>query len=210
MIFGVCKTCHFSFHFHTYCHIRLPRRQRIFDPNFTKQRTFPTFPWDKQAMKMDSTPTGFFKLEELQTLQSFEGQILVDTNYYLWLNQSGDEAGKPYRFLYALELIFDTGEALLLCSSEDSENLLVINAATLLNIAESLRDLNGAISIQRITAGSLPLWAPAINQVLEGIRLSRGEGGLFLNDALLLDLGELRVLVALSEREGLVLSIYGN
>jgi hypothetical protein len=159
---------------------------------------------------MDSTPPQFFKLEELQTLQSFEGQILVDANYYLWLNQNGDEAGIPYRFLYTLELVFDSGEALLLSSGDDSESIQVIDATALLKTAETLRDLNGAISIQRITAGSLPLWLPAVDKVLEGIRLSRGEDDLFLNDALLLDFGEYRVLVALHEREGLVLNIYGN
>jgi hypothetical protein len=157
---------------------------------------------------MEPTPPGFFTLEELQNLKSFEGLQLADVNYYLWLNQNGDEAGNPYRFLYALELVFDAGEALLLTSGEDSEAIRIIDAATLLDTAKMLHELNGAISIQRINAGAQPLWQPAETAVLTGIRLSPNDEGLYHSDALVLDFGNHRVLVALSEKEGLVLGKY--
>lgn len=154
------------------------------------------------AQPDDYTPPDCFRLEELETFQSFEGQLLADVNYYLWLNQADDDA-IPYRFLYTLELVFDSNDSLLLSSGEDSEAIRVIAAETLLETARQLQRLHGKISIQRLSAGAQPLWQPAIGKTLEGIRLSRNEAGLYLNDALLLDFGKRRILVQLSEKEGL-------
>ena len=154
------------------------------------------------AQPDDHTPPDCFRLEELETFQSFEGQLLADVNYYLWLNQTDDDA-IPYRFLYTLELVFDSNDSLLLSSGEDSEAIRVIAAETLLETARQLQQLHGKISIQRLSAGAQPLWQPAIGKTLEGIRLSRNEAGFYLNDALLLDFGKRRILVQLSEKEGL-------
>ena len=154
------------------------------------------------AQPDDYTPPECFGLEELETFQSFESQLLADVNYYLWLNQA-DDGAIPYRFLYTLELVFDSNDSLLLSSGEDSEAIRVITAETLLETARQLQRLHGKISIQRISAGAQPLWQPAIGKILEGIRLSRNDAGLYLNDALLLDFGKRRILVQLSEKEGL-------
>jgi len=158
------------------------------------------------AQPDDYTPPECFGLEELETFQSFESQLLADVNYYLWLNQA-DDGAIPYRFLYTLELVFDSNDSLLLSSGEDSEAIRVITAETLLETARQLQRLHGKISIQRISAGAQPLWQPAIGKILEGIRLSRNDAGLYLNDALLLDFGKRRILVQLSEKEGLEIAM---
>lgn len=152
----------------------------------------------------DYTPPDCFRLEELEIFQSFESQLLADVNYCLWLNQA-DNGEIPYRFLYTLELVFDSNDSLLLSSGEDSEAIRVISAETLLETARQLQRLHGKISIQRVSAGAQPLWQSAIGKTLEGIRLSRNEAGLYLNDALLLDFGTRRIMVRLSEKEGLEL-----
>ncbi len=160
-----------------------------------------------QHQESDPTPPGCFRLEELQILQSFENQLLVDINYYIWLNQSG-ETNTPQRFLYTLELIFENAGALLLSSGEDSEAIRLIEAEELLETATRLQQLHGKSIIQRVSAVAQPTWRDSVGQVLRDIRLSKNEAGLFLNDALLLDFGDKRILVRLSEREGLLAGGY--
>lgn len=175
---------------------------------FFRRKILPYF-CRMESNQQDPTPPECFNLNELQTFQSFEGQILQDVYYYMWLNRQPE--GEPsYRFIYYLELLFDSNESLLLTSGEDSDAIHVGQTDALLETAERLRALHGIISIQRVHAGNFPLWQSALVHPLEAIRLSRHESGLYLNDALLLDFGRQRVLVQLSQREGLELSIYGN
>lgn len=153
-------------------------------------------------------PPDCFRLEELQLFQSFEGQILIDVNYYLWLNNT--EPGiPPLRFLYGLELVFDRDGALLLSSGEDSTAIRSITAEALLKTAQTLQTLHNQVAIQRVHAGAFPLWEPAVGQSLQAIRLSRGASGFYLNDALVLDFGEKQILLQLSQKEGLELGPFG-
>ncbi|MBK8429013.1 MAG: hypothetical protein IPL27_25035 [Lewinellaceae bacterium] len=156
----------------------------------------------------DPTPPDCFRMEELEIFQSFENQTLVDVNYYLWLNQAETEDGIPLRFLYALELLFESNESLMLSSGEDSAAIRLIHAESLVNTARQLQELHGKVLIQRVSAVAQPLWEGVAWKVLEAIHLSRNEAGLYHNDAVLLDFGSKRILVRLSEREGLELEPY--
>lgn len=152
-------------------------------------------------------PPDCFSLEEIQLLQSFEQQSLDNVQYYIWHNQA--EAGTmPHRFLYALELIFDSGEPLLLSSGDDSEAIRMLTAENLVETAGRLQRLHGKPVIQRFSAGVQPMWRDVTGKTLQHIRLSRNEAGLYLNDAVLLDFGDHRMLVRLSEREGLLAGAY--
>lgn len=163
---------------------------------------------EKRSHTDDQTPPDCFRMEELELFQSFENQTLVDVNYYLWLNQAESEESLPLRFLYALELIFESNETLILSSGEDSEAIRIIDAASLVTTAKQLQELHGKVLIQRLSAVAQPLWETAVWKVLEGIHLSRTEAGLYYNDSLLLDFGSKRILVQLSPKEGLELAPY--
>lgn len=155
----------------------------------------------------DPTPPNCFRLEELKAFQTFEQQSLVDVNYYLWLNRV--ETGEaPLRFLYVLELIFEQPEALLLSSGEDSAAIGIITPEALVKTAGQLQTLHGRVSVQRVSAGAFPLWQPVIGHPLAGIRLSKTEQGLYLNDALLLDFGIRKVVVQLGMKDGLEIGEY--
>lgn len=160
---------------------------------------------EKHTHTDDPTPPECFRMEELEMFQSFENQTLVDVNYYLWLNRGESEEELPIRFLYALELLFESNESLMLSSGEDSEAIRIINAESLVNTARQLQELHEKVLIQRVSAVAQPLWEGVAWKVLEAIHLSRNEAGLYLNDAVLLDFGSKRILVRLSEREGLEL-----
>jgi hypothetical protein len=149
-------------------------------------------------------PADCFTLAELETFQSFAGQILTDVNYYVWLNHA-DQGNVPLRFLYFLELTFETNEALLITSGEDSSAIKVSDAGTLVKTAETLRSLHGQVVIQRVSAGNLDTWKPAIGQALASVNLTRNEEGLYYNDALQFDFNVRRVEIYLSKHEGLEL-----
>ena len=151
----------------------------------------------------DPTPPGYFRLEELEVFQSAEGRVLDGVNYYLWLNQSDREV--PYRFLYALELIFEAGSPLLLSSGDDSESIRLIEAKTLVETARQLQKLHNQLLIQHVPAGDFPLWQELVGLPLLGIHLTKDDTGLYQNDALLLDFGKQRILVQLSDQDGLAL-----
>jgi hypothetical protein len=155
----------------------------------------------------DATPPDCFRLEELEALQSVEGQVLDDVNYYLWLNQPEDGA-PPIRFLYALECLFENHTQLLVAIDEDSLSIRVIDPAALVKTAEELRQLHGRISIQRMNAHAFPIWEEAVGKRLQGVRLTRNEEGLYLNDAFLLDFEDPQIIIQLGEEEGLKVSKY--
>lgn len=159
---------------------------------------------ESQDQMPEQTPPDCFRIEELQVFQSFEGQSLTDVNYFLWVNQV-QEGQALFRFLYALELLFEGDETLLLSSGEDSEMIRISSPAELVKTAEALRTLHNALTIQRFHAGSLPLWLPVLNRPLDAIRLSKNEEGFYYNDALVLDFGEKRILIRLSDKDGLEL-----
>lgn len=146
-------------------------------------------------------PPDCFPLETLEIFQSFEGQKLQGVNYFHWINPDS-EAG----FLYYVEFLFDTNEALLLSSGEDSTAIVVGQASELVATAARLQQLHGQAVIQRTNAGNSNLWSPLLNMVLQNINLSRHESGLYANDALQLDFGNQKVLVHLGARGGLVVS----
>jgi hypothetical protein len=154
-----------------------------------------------QEHPIAAPPPDCFRQEELEAFQTFESQVLQTLRYYLW--RSGGSAGA---LLYALELCFADGAALLLSGGEDSEAIAILDPESLVETARKLQALHGQAVIERMSADAQPLWAGALGQALQGIRLSRHENGLYRNDALLLDFGEKRILLRLGEREGLELS----
>ena len=162
---------------------------------------------ENHPSESDPTPPDSFRLEELEVFQSYENHVLIDVDYYIWLNHGEPEA-LPYRFLFYLELIFENKGTLLLTSGEDSTAIRVGEAEALVKTARELQKLHDRITIQRVNAGNFPLWQPAVGRHLTAIRLSKNEQGLYSNDALLLDFGEPRILVHLNPKEGLGLTTY--
>jgi hypothetical protein len=150
----------------------------------------------------DPTPPNCFKQAEVEAFQSFEGQRLETVNYYLW------RASSKTSFLYSVELYFDNGETLLLSSGEDSEAIRIITPESLVKTAQNLQVLHSETVIQRIVANVQPLWRDVVGAVLQEIRLSRHESGLYQNDALLLIFGEKQILLELAEKEGMVVGEY--
>ena len=159
---------------------------------------------ENQGQHEDPTPSVCFRREEVELFQSFENQTLIEVNYYLWLDVTLAASERPYRFLYALELVFESGEALLLSSGEDSEAIRVISAEVLLETATRLQQLHGQPTIQRIRRSYQGFWTELVGKKLAAIQLARHENGLYLNEALMLDFGATGIVVELPEAgEGL-------
>lgn len=154
----------------------------------------------------DPTPIDCFPLQALQAFQAVENLMLNDVNYYLWLNRPS-EGGEPYRFLYAIEWLFDNEKSLLVAANDDSTAILVSDLETLIRQIQALPLPAGTVTLQAVNAGAFLLWQPHIGHPLDAIRLSRNEEGLYLNDALVLDFGRQAILVSLSMQEGLEVGV---
>lgn len=152
-------------------------------------------------------PPNCFRLEELEVLQAAEGKVLEDVQYFLWLNRFEGEQ-PPLRFLYAVELVLENSPSLVVVADEEEPGLRVVDAESLIQTARDLQTLHGQISLQQVHAGAFPLWESVAGTFLEAVRLTREENGLYLNDALLLDFNQHRILVTLAEKEGLAVMPY--
>ncbi len=151
-------------------------------------------------------PPDCFRQEEVELFQSLENEKLVRVDYFPWLNLGENAQAQPYRFLLALELVFESGNSLLLSSGEDSEAMQVISAEKLLEIANRLQQLHGQATIQRLSRSEQGFWPNLIGEALQSIQLSKHENGLYRNDALLLDFGISGVVLKLLEEgEGLLI-----
>ncbi len=155
----------------------------------------------EKNLNMQKEPQGFFQLEEIETFRQLEGDQLAEVNYYFW-----HHADKPEeRFLLYLELLFQSENALILTAGEESEEIAVRDAQALINHARSLMErAEGQPAVRQLSATASALWQPALTVPLEGIRLSKDdESSLYHNDALQLDFGAHKVVVALNSRGGL-------
>lgn len=155
------------------------------------------------------SPPDCFRQEEAERFLDFENQKLEAVNYYLWrTNAEYGTRSAESGFLYALEMQFGHGEMLLLSSGESSESITIITAETLVETARKLQELHSETLMQRFSANAQPLWQGAVGAVLQGIRLSKHEDGLYRNDALLLDFEEKKIVVQLGKKAGLELGEY--
>ncbi|MBL7825737.1 MAG: hypothetical protein JNJ57_03840 [Saprospiraceae bacterium] len=151
-----------------------------------------------------STPEGHFSLEEIQAFQGFENLRLVAAAYYLWTDVSPETNSTPW--LWALELQFEGDQQLLISPDEAVDSLRILPLESLLKTAEQMHQLHGAPVVQRLSCHARAPWNQCIGNVLQAIRLSRGEEGFYLNDALLLDFGANAILVALHpDAEGMII-----
>jgi hypothetical protein len=153
-------------------------------------------------------PADCFKLEEVELLQSFDGKVLTDVEYYVWMHAHRSEQ-IHYQFLLCLELVFDSETSLLLTSGENSMSISVTNAAELSKMADRLKKINGIPLIRRVNVNVHSLWNLLIGTPLNSIQLSRHPASeYYANDAVLFDFGAKRILLCLGIKEGLELSEY--
>ena len=152
----------------------------------------------------DPTPDGFFKLEELQTFKSLQGEQLADVNYFFWHHASTPEV----QFLLFIEILFVSEHALILTSGEDTDALRIIEAMDLIQQARQLMERgNGEPAVRQLNASGSAIWMPLLGQKLQGIHLSKDPSNqLYVNDALLLQFEDHGVVVALNEKGGMGVS----
>lgn len=108
-----------------------------------------------------------------------------------------------------LKMIFEDDHPLLLTSGENSLAIVVTTPASMAQLAEKLQKVNHQPVIRRISAGQQPIWQELIGKVIRGIQLSRHsvlEG--YANDVLLFDFEHRKVLLKLSDKEGLEVGIF--
>jgi hypothetical protein len=145
-------------------------------------------------------PTAFFSQEEIERFQSLEGSILMDVNYFIWINPNNNQQ----KFLYCVELLFNEDNPLLLIADEDEEFIRMISIADFVAKAAMLREQSGGVAvIQQANPSTIEPWNAVVGSLLLGIRLTAGERGLYTNDVLLLEFVSKGVIIAANDRGGL-------
>lgn len=149
------------------------------------------------------TPDGCFSLEDITTFRALDGEKLADANYYFWTDaEKGDQ-----RFLFFLEILFVSEQALILTSGEDTDAIRIVEAMDVINKAKELMARNDhKPAMQQMNATASGIWQPFAGQPLQSVRLSKNEEGLYLNDAILLDFGTGGIIVALHDKGGLAIT----
>lgn len=155
----------------------------------------------KDSASEDKIPFNCFRQEEVEAFLGYEDLRLEAIYYYIW--PDGEGGG----FLFTLELMFDSGERLMLSGGEDSEAIRIIDSETLMETARKLQELHGQPVLQRMVANAQPLWQQAAGEILLAIRLTKHESGLYSNEALLFDFRHKDIYVQFGEREGLELGV---
>lgn len=156
----------------------------------------------------DQEPAEQFSLEEIQLFQTFENQVFAGVDYYVWLHIESGQSAPAVRFLLAVELRFESGENLLICSGEDSTAIRIISKEKLMEMAAGLYRIHNSPVIQRLTRDGQPLWQGCLGNRLNAIQLSKNTEGYYLNDAILLNFDSGQRMIALNPQgEGLIISI---
>jgi hypothetical protein len=159
------------------------------------------------SQEQESTPVDCFQLAELEVLQSFDGEVLSDVIYYVWMHKPWPGDHDNLGFLYCIELLFEPDRSLLLTCGEQSTAIQITNAQALVGVAKQLKEVNGNSVLTRIMAGAGSMWQTIMGQRLETIRLARHpESVYYANDAMIFDFGSKSILLKLGEKEGLELS----
>jgi hypothetical protein len=153
-------------------------------------------------------PADCFRLEEMQTLRSFDGQVLQEVVYYTWTHATQSGA-MQYQFLLCVEMAFESGERLLLSSGENSVSIQVIEAKQLVELARRLQEVHGQPVIHRFSADANSLWHKVLRHPLQSVQLSRHPGSdCYANDVVLFRFAQFPILVGLGIKEGLEISPY--
>lgn len=145
-------------------------------------------------------PDGYFTLGELEVFQRIENSMLEGVDYYIWLDA---DAGQPeWKLLHAIELQLVGGESVILCAGEDTDAIRMVMQDELLRTASALYKIHGKPVLQRASRDHQSPWNNLMNTPILAVRLSRGDEGYYLNDALMLDFGDTGLIIALNQEGG--------
>ena len=151
----------------------------------------------------DLTPPDCFRLEELEAMRSFENATIQDVHYFICTNPAATGTESP-AFLFAL-LLIATDKQLLFCSGEDSAALRIMDSDGLASVIRHFGGGGNASNVQRLSASKQAIWENVIGARIQAIQLSRHESNLYRNDAVQLDFESQKIVLSLSEREGMAL-----
>ncbi|MFM7152653.1 MAG: hypothetical protein ACKOZV_00850 [Bacteroidota bacterium] len=151
-------------------------------------------------MAEQEIPDGHFTLAELQIFQKAENTTLEGVDYYIWLDTESEQP--VWQFLLAIELKLGEAGAVIVSAGEDTDAIRVIQQEELLKTAAALFRIHGKPVIQRASRDHQAPWNWVMNSVLQAVRLSRGDEGHYLNDALMLDFGDKGLVIALNQDGG--------
>ena len=144
-------------------------------------------------------PPDCFAQEELEAFLALEHLLLENVFYYV-------VPAPTMSYLHAIEMVFAGYGPVVLAADAEEPAIRVLAQEALLEAAYGVQAQG--LTMERHTAKASALWASALGTPLMGVLLSKNEDGLSLNDALVLQFKDERLLVSLHETAGLSVQLY--
>lgn len=136
-----------------------------------------------------------FNNHQLKLLTEAEGKTLQKVIIYFWVNKLNPS--ENVELIDNVKLLFTDNSYLMLTCNEESNGIDVLDFFEFDEEKKRLHDEFGdKIKLIPIDASGTKMWTDVINQSLEAIELSR-DGEEYMNDALILNFGIERELLAL-------------
>lgn len=157
-------------------------------------------------MSEENKNNKYFSFEHLQLLNALEGKILSDVIYFVWINRIQQQS--PLIFIDKLQLKFEDKSFITLSAGEESDGLRIIEnfdpAQEALRLDEQF---SGKILLKPHNAKKDRFWEEVTGRPIWYVQLSK-ENDQYLSDAIVLDFGKEKRLIAVSPEEGIIIDFY--
>ena len=144
-------------------------------------------------------PPDCFAQEELEVFLALEHLVLENVFYYV-------VPAPTMSYLHAIEMVFAGYGPVVLAADAEEPAIRVIHQEALLEAAYGIQAQG--LTIERHAAQTSALWTLVPGTPLLSVLLSKNEDGLSLNDALVLQFNDARLLVSLHRTAGLSVQPY--
>ena len=144
-------------------------------------------------------PPDCFAQEELEAFLALEHLLLENVFYYV-------VPAPTMSYLHAIEMVFAGYGPVVLAADAEEPAIRVLAQEALLEAAYGVRAQG--LTMERLAAQTSALWASVPGTPLLSVLLSKNEDGLSLNDALVLQFKDARLLVSLHKTAGLSVQPY--
>lgn len=154
----------------------------------------------------DKTIKKKFSLEDLKRLKSLEGKKLSEVIYFVWINLTNEN--NPFVFIDKIKLEFENHQSIILSAGDESDALIFESNFNPDEENKRLKnEFEGKIILKAHHANNDKFWNEVIGKNIDSVQLSKEED-YYLADAIILDFGKEKRLIAVSPEEGILIDFH--
>ena len=148
----------------------------------------------------------YFNLDDLKRFKALEGKTLLNVIYFVWINRVTENS--PFVFIDKINIQFSDNTEIILWAGEESDALCFVDAFDFETENTMLKkEFEGKIVLKAHSANEDKFWKEVLNGEIKHIQLSK-ESEQYLSDAIILDFGQEKRLIAVSPEEGIIIDFF--